>query len=263
VESVLGQAVCDPDIQTGNCTCGNHWIDNTDLCAPGPKGFFFRRDSDIYLTWQDPADVKSSRWPTCQTGGPGQCPIYKVRVNDSAALDSNGAGVINHLNGLLADSWSSQVMVDGSTQTRYTGFNVRGQMVEFQLMQYPTRADVDVNSADFKAYITRSFECGFNGESVLMVNRMEQVIANRSLAVACDSYFANREGDPLCPPGGCPKCNEPFYSVSDLNNKNGSFCFNPTQGQICGGIKNASSHINLFDPVGYGCQCPSDGRSYE
>lgn len=251
IETAVGETGCDPDPLTGNCRCGNHWIDLTDdnkNCDPGPKGFFFRWNSDLYLTWQDPADVTNGK---CKSGN--NCPIYKIRINDSKLTD-----IINHLNSIFVDSWSELLLPEGSW-TKYTGMNIAGTMVEFQLMQYPTRSDVDINSSDFQNYMERSFKCGFNGSTTQAQFRMTDVISNQSLAIPCSSFYYNRDGDPLCPPGGCVECNDPYFSASDLNNKNGSFCYSPIAGKNCG---DGLPIFNPFDAVGYDCSCKPDDRSY-
>lgn len=255
IETAAGETGCDPDPLTGNCTCGNHWIDLTDdnkNCDPAPKGFFFRYNSDLYLTWQDPADVTNGK---CKSNN---CPIYKIRVNDSKATDKNENSIVDHLNAIFADSWAEMLLPEGSW-TKYTGMNIAGTMIEFQLMQYPTRSDVNIHSGGFQAYIRRSFECGFNSGTSQAQARMTDAISNQSLAIPCNSFYYNRDGDPLCPAEGCIMCNDPYFSASDLNNKNGSFCYSPVLGKTCG---DGVSVFNPFDAAGYGCSCNPDDRSY-
>lgn len=274
IETAVGETACDPDLLTGNCSCGNHWIDNSSSnskCATGPKGFFFRHNSDLYLTWQDPSDqqVGGKCQRDLQSGNliqPLHCPIYKVLINNSTATDDNGKLIIQRLNDLLADSWETTPIpnIPGKyccdNFTRYTGYNIAGTMVEFQLMQYPTRSDVNVNSPDFQTYIKNSFNCGFSGDAIEMVHRMTSPVINNSLSIPCNSFFYDRTNDTLCPEGGCVKCNDPYYASSDLNNKNGTFCFQPASEQQCGGF--GTAYLNLFDKAGYNCSCNNDDRSY-
>ena len=218
---------CQPDILTGNCTCGNKFILSDPTGGNKTLGVFFKRLLDFYITYQ----------PTICTNN--TCLIYKVLINTSTATDSKGKKILDTLNDTLID--------------------IKGTMVEFQLMQYKTYTSIDVNSPIFTDYIKDSFppfSIDKQISSNVLINIMQTQNERPQFVIPCDSYFFNRPTDIGCPDSGCVKCSDSWYSSSDMNNKNGTMCYSVLNGKLCGG--NGSATVNPFDTEGYTCTCSAE-----
>ena len=215
---------CLPDILTGNCTCGNKFVQANNLGIP------FRKGQDLYITYQIPGD------PKCQqkVASPN-CPIYRILINDSTATITTG-GITQKITDLL----------------KTTLTDITGTIIEFTLMQY-TLLPMEINSTVFQPYIISSVSTNFT-TAFSAINAMNAVVEqgvdssgrpNPLIAIPCDSYFYNRPG--------AIKCSDSFYHASDDNNKSGVMCYNPTAGQACGG--HGTPKVDVFDSQGYLCVC--------